>query len=194
MKKLGVFATSALASAVLCWSTANASINLVVNGSFETGNFTGWTADANSFPMYIVTNPVEDGIYAAQIAGYDFNPDTLSQTVADTAGQSYLLSFWRYQADGAPPIGLTVTWDGVTVFSEVNPGFQPYQNFNALVTGAGSDSLVFTSYNNPAYTYLDNVSLTAVPEPAAWIMMLVGFGGLGLAAFRGARKASVSIA
>jgi PEP-CTERM motif len=51
---------------------------------------------------------------------------------------------------------------------------------------------VFTSYNNPAYTYLDNVSLIAVPEPAACMMMIVGFGGLGLAGFRKARKASVS--
>jgi hypothetical protein len=41
----------------------------------------------------------------------------------------------------------------------------------------------------------DNLSLTlnaAVPEPATWTMMLIGFGGLG-AVMRGRRRATVSI-
>jgi hypothetical protein len=41
----------------------------------------------------------------------------------------------------------------------------------------------------------DNLSLTlnaAVPEPATWAMMLVGFGGLG-AALRGRRRAAASV-
>ena len=39
---------------------------------------------------------MHNGTYAAQIAGYHSGPDTLSQTVADTAGQAYDLSFSRY--------------------------------------------------------------------------------------------------
>ena len=48
------------------------------------------------------------------------------------------------------------------VFSELNPTASGYQNITASVVGSGSDSLVFTSANDPAYTYLDNVSLMMV--------------------------------
>ena len=203
MKKCLALTAGALASAALCCSAGNAAANLIQNGSFETGDFTDWTIQINSFHMNIVSTPVEDGIYAAQIAGYEYIVDesgkevsganTLSQIVADTSGQQYLLSFWRDQEYGTHQTGLTVTWDGATVFSETNPGSTGYQNFTAYVLGTGSDTLEFISYNTPGYTYVDNVSLTAVPEPAAWAMMLVGFGGLGFAAFRRTRKASLSI-
>ena len=33
----------------------------------------------------------------------------------------------------------------------------------------------------------------AIPEPSTWAMMLLGFAGLGYAAWRGGRKGSVSI-
>src|SRR5271154_1397276 len=107
--------------------SAPASADLIVNGGLETGDFTGWTMGANSFPESVVTIPVNSGQYAAQIAGYSYDPDTLSQTVATTAGGVYDLSFWRYQAGGSPPISLTVSWDDTTVFSESDTGSQPYQ-------------------------------------------------------------------
>ncbi len=43
--------------------------------------------------------------------------------------------------------------------------------------------------NLPPFALLDGVSLTAVPEPSTWAMMLVGFGGLGYAALRRRRTA-----
>jgi PEP-CTERM motif len=35
-------------------------------------------------------------------------------------------------------------------------------------------------------------SVTAVPEPSTWAMLLVGFAGLGLAGYRQRRKASLA--
>jgi hypothetical protein len=69
-----------------------------------------------------------------------------------------------------------------------NPGsFSGWQqvtfNFKATST---TELLSFLSdgapsNNLPPVAFLDGVSLTMVPEPATWAMMLVGFGGLGAA-------------
>jgi hypothetical protein len=196
MRLLSILGACALSAAALSATGANAA-NLVANGSFETGDFTGWVTDAVSYPMYIVTNPVEDGTYAAQIAGYSYGPDTLTQTIATTNGQDYQLSFWRYQQAVGPVTFLDVTWDGTTVFSETltGPGDVPYQNFTASVVGTGSDVLQFISANDPGWTYVDNVSLTSgVPEPATWAMMMLGFAGLGFAGYRRATSARTALA
>jgi hypothetical protein len=134
--KSGVIAASLL---VAC--NAHAGANLVTNGSFETGDFTGWTANAVSYPIYIVTSPVEDGVYAAQIAGYSYGPDTLLQAITTTPGQSYKLSFWRYQQATGPSTFMSVTWNSSTVFSETiyTLGDIAYQNFTASVVGTGLD-------------------------------------------------------
>ena len=56
MHVINKFAASvALATAVVA-SQAQAT-SLIVNGGFETGDFSGWLADPVSFPMYIVTSP-----------------------------------------------------------------------------------------------------------------------------------------
>lgn len=48
---------------------------------------------------------------------------------------------------------------------------------------SSTETLTFLSLGTPnglpPMALLDGVSLTAVPEPATWAMMLIGFGGLG---------------
>ena len=86
---------------------------------------------------------------------------------------------------------MTVTWDGATIFSELNPGAansNVYQTFQFAVVGTGSDTLVFTTANDPSFTYLDDVSLTATPLPPTWTMLIAGFVGLGFFAYRGTKK------
>lgn len=192
--------TGAVASFALLFALGGTSANagnLIVNGSFETGDFTGWITGAISYPEYILTSPAESGNYAAQIAGFSSRPDTLTQDISTTAGQSYELSFWRYIGDGSPTVSLNVTWDGSTVFSELNPSPQNdnvYEEFTARVVGTGSDTLVFASANDPSLTYLDNVSLlpTGVPEPATWAMLLLGLFGVG-AMTRSRRTQSIGL-
>lgn len=178
-KTLSAGVALALAVAVGHVGAAQASTNLVTNGGFETGDFTGWAPAPNSFPMYIVSAPVQEGAHAAQIAGFDFNPDTLTQVILTALGQSYTLSFW-YAQDQRTPNGLAVTWNGANVYAVTDELIGGYQHVLSTVVGTGSDNLVFSAYNNPAYTYLDNVSVSAnVPEPSTWALSIVGFGLLG---------------
>jgi hypothetical protein len=57
--------------------------------------------------------------------------------------------------------------------------------------------LVFLAQGTPAggppVALLDGVTLNAVPEPSTWAMVLVGIGGLGLAA-RSRRKSRETLA
>lgn len=181
----------------------NARADLIVNGGFENGDFSGWTPGPAGFPQYIVTDPVHGGTNAAQIAGFSDNPNTLTQNIATTAGTAYSLSFWRYQDPMNPTIDyfpdgqtfLTVTWNGVSIFDESYSGVYagaPYQNFTFSVTGTGSDVLQFISAQDPAFTYLDDVSLNvaAVPEPSTWAMMILGFAGVGFMAYRRRNQAA----
>lgn len=194
MKFIKSGAAFAAASVVLAGGAAIAG-NLVTNGGFETGDFSGWTANQASFPRYTEQNYVESGSWAAQIAGYSGNPDTLSQTLSTTAGTHYTVSFGVYQEGGGPTILLNVQWDGSTIFSQLNPaGDNAWWDFSVHAVGTGSDTLTFISANDPSYTYLDNVSVVgsaSAPEPISWALMMIGLGGVG-SALRGRRAVKVS--
>ncbi|MGC1416749.1 MAG: PEPxxWA-CTERM sorting domain-containing protein [Candidatus Acidiferrum sp.] len=61
--------------------------------------------------------------------------------------------------------------------------------FNGFADNAGTEviGLNNAAWNAPADD-TDTVTITAVPEPATWAMMLAGFAGLGFAAYRRSRR------
>jgi hypothetical protein len=169
--RLSVLAAPLAVAAAVFLAPPQAQAGLIVNGGFETGDFTGWTTGPNSYTQFIAHSPVHSGNFSASIAGYSFFPDTLSQTVATAPGQAYDLSFWRLVGgQGRPTTLFEVYWDGVQVFSERNPGAGPFQRFSVGVVGTGSDTVLFRAGNDPDFTYLDDVALTprvaSVPEPS----------------------------
>lgn len=181
----------------LVTTTAAHASNLIVNGDFRTGDFTGWTAVAVSYANSISSNHSDgSSTYSAEIAGYRYGPNTLTQVVSDLSGQSYTLGFSVLQLPpnmSAAAGSFDVSWSGVNVFTQAYPNLSGYHDYLVTVLGTGSDTLLFTASNNPGFTYLTNVSLmapAAVPEPATWAMMLVGLGAVG---FTMRRRQNVSV-
>ena len=196
MATLKIFSWTCALIAAMSLSLSQARADLIVNGGFETGDFTGWTTGPNTFPQFIVGSPVHSGHFAAQIAGFSNRPDTLSQAVTTSPGQSYDLSFWRFVDGGGPTILLTGSWDGQQIFSEFNTGSQPYQQFSFNVVGTGSDTLLFTSANDPSFTYLDDVSLTPstiTPEPSSMALLGGCMICLAIRAIRRRRHLSTAV-
>jgi len=145
--------------------------NLVVNGGFETGDFTGWTLSGNVAPtiygpQVFIVNSAQSGQDAAGLGSVG-SDGTLSQSIQTTAGQHYTLDFYYtldfWLANGADGQNdFTAKWNGQTLVALVNAAAQGYTEYTFGVVGtAGTSNLEFDFHQNPSYWSLDSVSVTA---------------------------------
>jgi hypothetical protein len=73
-------------------------------------------------------------------------------------------------------------------------GGSTWQTFNITsYLDTTQSNLVGISFwgNTGGAAYLDNVSITSVPEVSTWAMMLAGFAGLGFVGYRRNKAATV---
>ena len=177
--------TAALASALaLSATTANAAVT-VVGGSVvnlavptPTVSLTGLTINFGQEP-----------IGATQTGSFSFNTD----------GSAYLANIL---------VGSSTTGETITGASLTGPGLAVSPLFTAFTVGnnhgiaASNVSLLanstyafsFTGSGNTSAAVTGNISLTPVPEPATWGMMLLGFTGIGMAIRRRRRPRLAQLA
>ena len=162
-----LIATNDLGGTVLGYGPSiNAVFNsgLVLNGGFETGDFTGWTLSADSYNFFADNGyysgiTPHSGTYEAALLtsgslGY------LSQTIPTTAGTSYLLSFWlnnSYHDSGE----FLVSWNGNMLLDETNPVAPGWTNIQFTVTATGASTVLQFGFQDDYDNFgFDDVSIT----------------------------------
>jgi PEP-CTERM motif len=160
-------------------SPAQANIN---NGSFEAG-LTSWTSVGGS--GLVTTNPLLiDGTQSAQVSG------TLSQSFAAVAGWTYSVSF---QMRSALPtqqsllvglgFGSSILDTGTFLqhFNAPGGGALVSQGLTWTPTQSGNATLFIDSVQvNGGGGVIDNVVVSAVPEPSTWALLIAGLGVLAV--------------
>jgi hypothetical protein len=116
----------------------------------------------------------------------------VAQTLQTLAGQSYKLSFdYSGRSDsGAGNNSMANVYWGNTLVATLNEAPNSgWKTFDFTLTAVDQSTVLrFESTapkNNPSFgSFLDAVSVTAVPEPGAFAMFLAGLGLMGTMAFR----------
>lgn len=183
-------------------------VNLLVNGSFETGSTTGWSS--SGLPFYITTNEgngsggstiAENGSYFADT----WNPDTstLSQTFSDVLGHTLDITGWYNSniPNNTCCSHFSMTFDGKSYFSSttlINTGGWKEAQFTVTATGTDTLTVGAGDYTTggSGNIAIDNFSVidttptqssggssaSAVPAPGSLSLLILSL--LGLFAFR----------
>ncbi len=209
MIRASLCAVAALAAA----SALPANAAAFMNGSFETGtnpgsfstvgvggtNIAGWSVLAGTVDYIGSYWAGSDGVRSIDLAGDQ--PGTLAQTFDTVLGQRYRVTFdlWANDDGGTYPRGAFANVGaGDLSFASNGGGSKAAPNwvsntFDFSATGTSTTLSFRADPANSAGFYgaaLDNVGVSAIPEPASWAMMITGFGLAG-AAMR--RRTSVKV-
>ena len=136
----------------------------VLNGGFETGDFSDWTQSGNTTDTDVNTNAsyAHSGRYGGQL-GPQLSLGYLSQTVTTSPGLAYLLSLWLDCPTGQNPNEFLVQWDGNTIFDQTNIPAIGWSNLLFIVTASGTNTVLqFGFRDDPSWLGLDDVSLQPI--------------------------------
>lgn len=184
--------------------------NLISNGSFEStvqtkgtwaiyNTITGWTTGSRG--VEVRNNVVGSALDGSNFVELDTTANSsISQSFATIAGALYELSF-AYATRSGTNVGTNgINWQlsGANLSGEVGKdGNTSWTTYTTSFTGTGSLMTLSFSANGRSDslgTSLDAVSVTqlasvsAVPEPESYAMMLAGLGAIGMLVHRRRRK------
>jgi hypothetical protein len=161
---------------------AEALPELVVNGGFETGDFTGWTLVGDSTYLGVVDYNALSGEYVAEL-GPMGAASHLTQPVPTTAGAAYVVELFIANLGTAPDDIIdnhfSVTFGGTLLYEafDLDTSNQFLQLTLTGIASGPSTLLDLAFRNDPSFFYLDDVSVM-LPEPGTLALLLVGIAGL----------------
>jgi Carbohydrate binding domain/PEP-CTERM motif len=173
--------------------SSQASADLVVNGDFETGDFTGWSLSGNTGTTSVNNLPfnVHSGNFGAELGPIGSDGFLMQQNIGTTVGDVYQVSFWLH-SDGEIPNDFSAIFGGVTGFSETDIPAADYTNYTFNVTAISATSGLTLSFrDDPGFLGLDDVSvidLSTVPTPEPSTLAIGGVSGLLALAYGLRRK------
>jgi hypothetical protein len=221
MQTLKLFGKVAVVSGLLVCGSASYAVNLIQNGSFETGTFddidvnsvnqitqvggsqsntkiSNWTVSQDR-PLLWIDNAYTAGplqtIYDQRFLDLTAYTNvttqyaSIGQTIATAIGVTYNLSFSLGASNtfGILPV-VAVSTAGVTVnfaTTAIPSASSNWSTFNfSFVAASTATPITFTGIQGSDYIGLDNVSVTAVPEPGSLALMFAGLAIVGSLAMR----------
>jgi len=154
--------------------------SIVQNGGFETGSFSAWTLTGDTASG--IDTGLNSGIspHSGSFLAALGEPNALgylSQTLSTVSNQDYLLSLWLNSPDAAVASGglvafntpneFSVSWNGATIFDQVNMGPIGWTNLVFVVTAtSASTALQFGERVDPWYFGLDDINVWPIPNPS----------------------------
>jgi hypothetical protein len=198
MRQKALLVVAALVAVLLVGAPTAFATNLLTNGSFESGDLTGWTDIGDGVVLangpFSYYSAAQDGSWYLGL-GPVGGDGTLSQTFSDTAGTHYTFSFW-FASVGDNPSDFSAFWNSTQLLSLTNPNTGVnWTEFSFDVVGTGSDTVQFNFRDDPAWMALDNVSVSqsgggTTPEPSSLLLLgsgLLTVGGVIRRKFRANR-------
>jgi hypothetical protein len=148
-------------------STFTITNNLLVNGGFETGDFTGWTQWGDPSFTGVETLHPHSGTHDA-FFGPSVGLGGIMQDVATTPGQTYTLSLWLAHPFTSIGTEYQVQIGGTIVDDQINMANIPYTQFTYTYTATSTTTTIQLGFlEPPSYFYVDDVSFTPnSPAPA----------------------------
>jgi subtilase family serine protease len=154
---------------------------LIQNGGFESGRLSYWTqtGTSNSYDYDFVDDGSVSGIspysgnYLA-VFGVAGTNGYISQTIPTVPGQAYLLSLrlnspnvsqiTQAATNSNIPNEFSVSWNGSTLFDQVNIGPIGWTNLQFIVTATNSSTVLqFSVRDDPWFLGLDDVNVWPIP-------------------------------
>ncbi len=187
-----------LVAAAVAFASPAMAATIVTNGGFENGDLSGWTQFGNTRSVGVAPIAAFEG----QFAGFFGPPGStggIFQTLMTAVGSVYSYSF-ALANFGLPTNSFNASIGGTSVLTLTNVAPFAYRVYSGTFTATSTATdLRFTFQNDPGIFRLDAVSVNlisgagAVPEPAAWAMMIGGFGLAGAALRRRRKAAKVTV-